>query len=241
MPDQPYGLGAIPSPFDPDDYTIAMLAPAAAPPAPPMPGAVPGPIPGPLNQGETGTCVANGITGAANILFHRKLGRWLFNEASAQDLYLRATGDTTLKKGTYPRLVLKYAQKVGILGTDGKRYKIGPYHSLLPSANLQADIEQVIGVLGLPVVFAISWPQAWMGKGAPVLPDVTPSDPSAGGHAFYGFRYALKHPVPGSSAVTHPDDGFMNSWGLLFGLDGWAWASAGVLTGRAFDVWTFTV
>lgn len=231
-------FGALPSPPDARDYTIATLAIAAKPP---MPGAVPGPIPAPLDQGETGTCVAQAITGAANILWHRKLGRWLFNENSAQDLYVRATGDTSLEQGTYPRLVLKCAQKVGILGTDGKRYRIATYHSLLPSTNAQADIEQTIGVLCLPVIFGIDWPQAWMGEGAPVLPDVSPSDPGAGGHAFYGFRYAEKHPVPGSSAITHPDDGLMNSWGLLFGLHGWAWASSQVLIQRAFDIWVMAI
>jgi hypothetical protein len=171
------------------------------------------------------------------VLYHRKLGRYPFDETSARGLYVSATGDTTEKRGTYPRLVLAYAAKVGILGTDGKRYRIATYHTLTG----QADIEHTIGVLGLPVIFAIAWPTAWMGEGAPVLPDVPASAASAGGHAFFGFRYALKHPVPGSSAVTHPDDGIMNSWGLLFGKDGWAWGSAGVLVPRAFDLWTITV
>ena len=233
-------FGALPSPPDPRDYTLARV-PGIAIATPPMPGAVPGPIPAPLEQGETGTCVAQAIVGAANILWHRKLGRWLFNEASAVDLYVRATGDRTLEMGTYPRLVLKYAQQVGILGMDGKRYRIATYHTLLPSANAQADIEQAIGVLCLPVIFGINWPQGWMGEAPSVLPDVSPSDPSAGGHAFYGFRYAEKHPVPGSSTITHPDDGIMNSWGALFGNGGWAWASASALIQRAFDLWTFTI
>ena len=229
-------FGAHPSPHDARDYSIATLATGATPP---MPGAVPGPIPAPFDQGQTGTCVAQAVTGAAMIAFHRKLGHWPpFDETSARGLYVSATGDTTLEKGTYPRLVLAYAARTGILGTDGKRYRIATYHALDHS---QADIEQTIGVLGLPVIFAIAWPQAWMGEGAPVMPDVPLSAPSAGGHSFVGFRYDLKHPVPGSSAVTHPDDGFLNSWGPPFGQDGWAWGSAGVLVPRAFDLWTITV
>jgi hypothetical protein len=229
-------FGAFPSPPDHRDYTLAQLAPTAAPP--PMPGAVPGPIPAPLDQGETGTCVAQAVTGAAMLAWHRRHGVWPpLDETSARGLYVSATGDTTMERGTYPRLVLACAAKVGILGTDGKRYRIASYHALAG----QADIEQTIGVLGLPVIFAIAWPQAWMGEGAPVLPDVDLSAASAGGHAFYGFRYALKHPVPGSAAVTHPDDGIMNSWGRAFGQDGWAWASGGVLVPRAFDLWTIAV
>ena len=224
--------GAYQSPPDAHDFEhpLSGIAPFRVPP---MPGRVPPPIPPVLNQGETGTCVAQAITGAASILFERTLGRFVFSEASARRLYVEATGDTTMNQGTYPRLVLAYAAKTGILGTDGKRHRIATYHSILAEADPQAGIEQAIGVLGLPVVAAGAWPEEWMGEGSPILPDVAPSAPSAGGHAFYLWDYEMV-----AAAVA---DNIANSWGAKFGKSGRAWAHAATLLPRLFDLWTFTV
>jgi hypothetical protein len=223
-------LGAKPSPPDALDYPFSMLTPVK----PPMPAKI-APLPAPLNQGQTGTCVANAITGAASVLFYRKVGKWLFNEHSALDLYIMATGDASLEQGTYPRLVLKFAQKTGILGTDGKRYKIGPYHSLLPSTNPQFAIENAIGVLDLPVIVGMNWPEDWMGTGAPTLPDPPPGEPAAGGHCIFLWSYAMV------GSPLRVDDNLQNSWGPTFGKGGRAYAGAAILTGRAFDLWTFSV
>ena len=199
------------------------------------------PMPAPLDQGQTGTCVAQAVTLAADILWYRRRGRFLFDENSALELYVKATGDTTLEQGTYPRLVLAYAQKQGILGTDGTRYKIAAYHSLLPSANPQLAVEQAIGSLNLPVVAALDWPEDWMGTGAPVLPDPPKGEADAGGHCIVVWRYAMVHAKPDGTGALRVDDDLQNSWGAAFGKNGRAYAGASVLTGRCFDLWTLTV
>jgi len=229
---------AFPSPPDDRDYQFSAIAPTIAPP---MPGYLPGSIPPPLDQGNTGTCVANAVTGAANYLFHRSTGKWLFDENSAQTLYVAATGDTSLQQGTYPRLVLEYARTTGILGRDGQYYRIGAYHSLL-SGNRQANFEQAIGVLHLPVVIALPWPDDWMIENVPfdTLPTPPAGEPDAGGHCLWGFRYVMKHPAANDLSLRLDDD-LENSWSASFALNGRVYGSAAYLMAKAFDLWSVSL
>ena len=68
------------------------------------------------------------------------------------------------EEGTTPRAALFQANKVGILGTDGQRYRIGAYHSLLPSTSPETLIEQAIAMLAQPVIAAVPWPANWYNR-----------------------------------------------------------------------------
>jgi hypothetical protein len=243
----PYSLGAHASPPDArdlllegSDHLAAALADAAARPQPfapttaaelaeaaaslagaPPPTGTLGPLPVPYDQ----------------YLWHRKLGRWLFDQRGVGDLYALAKRiDGIAGEGTTPRAALYQAQHVGILGTDGKRYKIGPYHSLVPSSSPQLLVEQTIGVLAQPVIIAVTWPSSWMNAeySGGILPVPTPAAIAAspGGHAVELWRYL----------VATAYDCLRNSWGPHWGNgQGNAYARADALLALAFDLWTFTL
>jgi hypothetical protein len=261
----PYSLGAHASPPDArdlllegSDHLAAALADAAARPQPfapttaaelaaaaaslagsPPPTGTLSPLPVPYDQNGRGWCVAEAVTGAAAYLWHRKLGVWLFDQRGVGDLYALAKRiDGIAGEGTTPRAALYQAQHVGILGVDGKRYKIGPYHSLLPSSSPQLLVEQTIGVLAQPVILAVTWPSSWMGAeyagGILPVPTAAAIAASPGGHAVELWRY-LSNMAPVSDCLR-------NSWGPHWGNgQGNAYARADALLALAFDLWTFTL
>jgi hypothetical protein len=198
------------------------------------------------DQGSTPWCVAEAITNAAAYLMHHRTGKWPpFDQRSVGNLYTLAKqvdGDPS-GEGTTPRAALFQAQHVGILGTDGRRYTIGAYHSLLPSTTPETLIEQALGVMEQPVIVALPWPASWYVGSFPdgLMPSPTPEDMqnSPGGHAVFGFRYVMGHPQV-NVALLALLDCIRNSWGSLWGNgQGNAYAQAVDLCRIAFDLWTF--
>lgn len=74
-----------------------------------------------LDQGDTGTCEGNAWTGwlADGPITHpdiTDLSDATTGEAYARQLYLDATGDTTLQQGAYTRQILKVLVQRGLIG-----------------------------------------------------------------------------------------------------------------------------
>jgi len=235
MPDQLFGLGAIPSPPDARDeaYHLSTLGLEAVPT---LPVTIPH-LPLVWNQGNTGTCVGHGVLLAIAVALYRKLGYWIvsepvFAEQSARDLYLQTTGDKTLQLGADIRSALKVAASIGVLGKDksGKvqRFKITSYHTLLPSANVELAVEAAIAS-GMVVIAGMNWPEDWMIQKAVVLPDPPQGEQSAGGHCIGFWRAIAGSPVANC---------LRNSWGATWGNGfGNAYVHAPTFVQRAFDLW----
>ncbi len=101
-----------------------------------------------LDQGDTGTCEGNAWTGwlADAPVTHpdiTALNDPITGEVYARDLYVDATGDTTLQQGAYTRQLLKALVNRGL---------IGAYHAA-------ASVDEVItAILTLgPVCFGSNW------------------------------------------------------------------------------------
>lgn len=241
-----FGLGAIPSGFDEGDAAYHFLTTAAAAaPRPVLPVQLPALPPGhPWDQDSLGTCVGNGVGLAAVIAIHKATGKWIVRdavqgEALAKDLYhLANPSDPTYRRGAIIRDALKAAQKIGVLGGDGKRHKIGPYRSLLPSADIRSDIERAIAA-GMAVVTGWHWPDMWVVANPPfdTLPDPPKGASLAGGHCVCLWRAVMKHPRAGSPALRR-DHSIENSWDKRFTRDGAAYVNAALeVTGWLFDAW----
>jgi len=257
--------GARPSPKDDRDLLLegsdllagklAELAGRAAEMPPPYAGAAPAevtpasgtlsPLPVPYDQDSTPWCVAEAVTGGASFLWHRRgVPFGTFDQRSVGNLYALAKQVDGMpnEEGTTPRAALFQANKVGILGTDGQRYRIGAYHSLLPSTSPETLIEQAIAMLAQPVVAAVPWPANWYNRltyPGGILPTPPQLQGSPGGHGVLVFRYAVGHPAVGSPLLALLDC-LRNSWGPEWGNgQGNAYALASDLCRIAFDLWTF--
>ena len=239
-----FGLGCIPSPYDPGDEAYHFARIAETLPAPVLPVTAPLPPGHPWDQLNEGTCVGHGVGLAAVVAIHATTGKWIVNDAAsghvlARDLYHQANPtDFTYQAGTYVRNGLKAAQKVGVLGADGKRYKIGPYRSLLGSADVLGDVERAIGA-GMIVVVGARWPSLWMARDYPfdTVPDPGANPAIAGGHCFALWRVALKHPAAGVPSLR-VDPSIMNSWDLRWTKDGAAYMPGALLrSSLVYDIW----
>lgn len=253
----PHGLGAHPSPADPRDYLLADLlraraarpvafAPTSPADAFPMDASF-SPMPAPYDQGVTPWCAPEAVTGGLAGLERRRTGRWLFDQGSVADLYALAKDVDGLSPGTQGttlRACLAQAQHVGIRGVDGRRYRIGAYHSIPPGAGAQGLIEQAIATLDQPVVVALPWPGNWYtAETYPlgVLPDPPNLTGSPGGHAVLLFRYAMGHPAPGM-ALLELLDCLRCAWGEAWGNGhGDAYARAASLLALLWECFTFTL
>ena len=239
-----FGLGAIPSPPDPGDEAYHFARIAAEIPMPTLPVTVPLPPGGAWDQLNEGTCVGHGVGLAAVVAIHKATGQWIISNAIAghalgRDPYHQANPiDLTYQAGTYVRSGLKAAQKVGVLGADGKRYRIGTYRSLLPSADILGDVERAIGA-GMIVVAGARWPRAWMARdyAFDTLPEPGANPIIAGGHCFAIWRVASKHPAAGVPSLR-TDPSIMNSWDHRWTQDGAAYFDGALLSGPLYyDLW----
>lgn len=135
----------------------------------------------------------------------------LFDGATAVSDYSASTGynPTTGEgdNGTEIRAALEYRQKTGIIDTEGKRHKIGPYVALEPG-NLEHFLEAIFFFEGIPLGLNIQeaqmdqFNQAEASGKVPVWGYV-PGSPEVGGHcvpamgrpnlhAFAGISWALR-------------------------------------------------
>ena len=235
-----HGLGALRSPADPRDadYHVARLA---LPTAPSLPVQVALPPGGAWDQGDEGTCVGHGVGLAAVVAIHKATGIWIVKDAAAghrlaRDLYYQTTHDTTYSYGTWARLALRTALKLGVLGADGKRHRIGAYHSLLPSSDIRSSVEAALAA-GMLVNVSFEWPRRWMVENAPFDTLPSPTKASPGGHNVSIWRAVMKHPTAGSPALRR-DHSLRNSWGAGWFGDGAAYFNSALETGsRLWEAW----
>lgn len=223
MTDQIYGLGAIPSPYDPHDYPIEALYAAlniAIPDVAALPAVYAStPVPPITNQGTTPQCVAYSFGGVKDFQDYDDQAPkwWDFDEGlfftriggNANGAMLRDACDQLLKVG-YP-----------VVGNAAaaSQHKIAAYYAVPVTV---ADIKAAIATFG-EVVFGVTWPWSWSNPNAAgVLP---PFDSQRGGHAIRcrgwddskGFRWP-------------------NSWGTGFGVNGECYLPYDQLS-HVFEVW----
>lgn len=238
-----HGLGAFPSPPDPRDAVYAAVT-LALPTAPTLPVQVMLPPGGAWDQGSEGTCVGHGVGLAAVVAIHKATGRWIVRTPAeghrlGRDLYYQTTHDASYSRGTWARLALRTALKLGVLGADGKRHKIGAYHSLLPSTDIRSDVEAALAA-GMLVNVSYAWSRRWMVATAPFDTLPRPTLPDAGGHNVSLWRAAMKHPTSGSSALRR-DHSLRNSWGAAWCGDGAAYLDSAIeTTPRLWEAWIIT-
>lgn len=202
MPDLPFGLGAIESPPDENDWPIdALFAMAGLVPdaSPPPSYTAPGPYPPVLNQHDTPMCVAYSTsllkayqdlrdTGAADLdeprFFHNIGG-------TSIGAVLRYALDELLTKG-YPQ--------VG--GVHPEKHRIKAYYSIPVT---REAIQAAILAFG-PIVLSTRWAWSWF---EPTSTGVLPSpNADAGGHAIVAIGWD-------SRGLR-----LRNSWGKNYGLNG---------------------
>ncbi len=222
--------GARKSPSDPRDLRYHFAATVGLKlPAPTLPVSAPLPPGHPWNQGEEGTCVGHGVGLAIVVAIWRKTGKWIVSSPDAghrlaRDLYhLANPTDSSYQQGTDIRSAVDAATNIGVLGGDGKRYRISSYHTLMPSPtnDLIGDIERAIAG-GFVVATAWAWPRNWeqMADGSTDFPFHTLPEPDlndiAGGHCVAIWRAANKHPAAGDPSLRR-DHNIENSWGAGWG------------------------
>ncbi len=234
-------FGAIPSPDDGRDYELAEHPGIAVAPGPPPASASLSPLPIVYDQDNTPWCVAEATTGVVAYLTHLRQGAplALFDQRSVHDAYdlCKARDGIPNVQGTYPRVALEVARTIGILGTDGKRYKIKSYWSCL-TGDRSANLRVAIGSLGLPVVAALAWPQAWYDRSSwpnGYLPAYPPSGNDVGGHAFWIWRFFGGF-EPSNRTVV-PTLTMRNSWSLAWNLHGNANMEEGSTLAACSDLW----
>ena len=222
MPDQPFGLGAIPSPADDRDYPIEALyaalgvdVPTALPPA-----FASTPVPPILNQGTTPQCVAFSTAGMKDFQDYDDqvpTRWWPFDEGR---LFAAIGGGPN---GAIIRDALSYLLKTGypLVGNAvaAADHRIAGYFAV--QVNVTA-IKQAISTFG-EVIFGVAWANSWFNpNGSGILPSW---DWESGGHAIRcrgwddtkGFRLA-------------------NSWGNGWGVNGECYLPYNQLA-HVFEVW----
>ena len=217
-----YGLGAIPSPPDPDDYPISALyaalgvdVPVTLPPA-----LASTPVPPILNQGSTPQCVAFSTAGMKDFQDYDDQAPpkwWNFDEGT----FFAAIGGGP--NGAVIRDAMDHLLKIGypLVGNTAAEsdHKIAAYYAVPITV---ADIKAAIATFG-EVVFGVQWQNSWFTP----KPDGTlpPGDYTAGGHAIRcrGWDDSKGFRLP-------------NSWGLGFGVDGECYLPYNQLA-YVFEVW----
>ncbi len=221
MPDQPYGLGAIPSPPDPNDYPIEALYAALGID---VPVALPAvfastPVPPILNQGSTPQCVAFSTAGVKDFQdYDDQAPKWWDFD---HDLFFSRIGGGP--GGAVVRNAMDQLLKVGypVVGNAAAAslHKVAAYYAVPVTVS---DIKAAIATFG-EVVFGMTWANSYFGpNSAGILPAF---DYQAGGHAIRcrgwddskGFRLA-------------------NSWGNGWGVNGECYLPYNQLS-HVFEVW----
>jgi hypothetical protein len=199
------GLGRKPNPPDERDklYPMRALIPTEVTPRTRRFWAgedllTPGTQPLILDQGMTGTCVANDATHWLNDAPVTQ-PNLVLNEDYAVQLYVEGTGDTSLQDGAYTRQIVDVLKKRG----------------LMPTYNWAESVDDIVDHLLYrgPVMFACNWtagcdnPQTIVWPNGKVRYYLTYSGSARGGHSFLLDGVLLTPPV-GPPFVR-----MRNSWG----------------------------
>jgi hypothetical protein len=154
-----------------------------------------------LDQGQTGTCVSNALAHrfADGPTLHAGI-----DEKWAQDVYVAATGDTTLQEGTSALDVCRYLKATG---------RLSGYHWVTSMAELENTL---LGVGS--VCIGIDWYNSMfdpIDRYGSLYLNVKPSSGLAGGHEVLinGIRLDTVAPEP-------PFVRLKNSWGRGWGNGG---------------------
>jgi hypothetical protein len=235
----PFVGGCLPSPVDDRDLNITNNHPTLAAEGVTVspPSASLSPVHPALDQPGP-QCVGNGVVQAANIMFWPIYKRWLFDESSAINLYNRCKlVDGYPGDGTYIRVALKIAQTEGILGVDGRYYKIGTYYTV----DNQQALKSTIATLKKPVVIGSVW--YWTTASGGLMRDpVGDLTRPAPGHCVIVWRYLvnynLNYPSSYYGEEMNTDE---NSWGFGWGTNGNGNIKQSTAWKYQFEAWTFDV
>ena len=210
-----YPLGAIPSPYDPRDYPVAMRLAVSAPTLPTSYRLTEVVSMPPTYEQVGGTCVTTSFSGMAEFHERKELGTSL--RLNDDRFYLRCKEqDGWPDEGTFPRVALDIWLNEGIYTDTGKgpdHQRIGAYYAV-PST--ETDIAQVVYQKKAPVSIVLNWPAPWDGMPTTGLAPKLSASPSYRGlHQLWvwGFDFA------------RADHGLLirNSWGSLWGQKGGFW------------------
>lgn len=215
-----FGLGAIPSPYDPNDWPIDLLY--ATLPGDPIDASttasyrVPGPFPAILNQHTTPECVA--FSQAWGKEYEDLKDQGAFNPDEA--LFFNRIGGTAT--GAITRNGLKQLQKVGypVVGDSGAAgvHKIAAYYAVpVTEAAITAAIRN-FGVVNVTLPWYNSWFHPF-GNGQLPPPD----------------RLAGYHDIEADGWDSRGLE-FVQSWGTQYGDSGRAWMPWPYI-GHLIEVW----
>lgn len=208
-------LGAVPSPYDPRDYPVAMRLAVTAPTVPnnyrltsvvtmPPTYTQPGP-----------TCVTSSFSGMGDYHERSELGTSIrlddgrfYNRCKEVDGYP--------DEGTFPRVALDIWKNEGIYTINGRgpdHQRIAAYYAV-PAT--ERDIARVVYEKRSPVSLVINWPARWDGMPSSGIAPTLPENPTYRGfHQMWIWGHDF----------TRSDHGLLlrNSWGREWGLNGSFW------------------
>lgn len=203
MTDQPYGLGAVPSPPDARDFPITALYAATAteiPTAFPAAYIVPGLLPAVLDQGSTPQCVA--FSSSASRAYQDRLDQGVFFDFDEGKFFGRIGGT---EQGAYPRAAMDEMRTTGypvVVTGDAGQHRIAAYYAV-PT---EIDAMKAALVSFGPLVYSTGWYWSWFSTTSTGL--LRAPTTLAGGHAILVIGWEPR--------------GFLlqNSWGTDFGIEG---------------------
>lgn len=219
-PVNPYGLGALTSPDDPNDWQIDTLYAMAG--LDPLDEAsvsawfvVPGKLPPVLNQGSLPQCVAYSQSGMKAYEDLKDQGPFNFDEG----LFFRRIGGNA--NGAYVRTGMAQMLHAGypVAGTDqASLHRIAAYYAVAKS---QAAIQSAVQTFGIVSVL-LNWQEEWFHPVNGVLPA--------------GRRYAGGHDL---NVIGWDSRGarLRNSWGTAYGIGGDVYLSWPQLLAHLIEAW----
>jgi hypothetical protein len=216
MPDNPHGLGAIPSPPDERDFPVEQLyALTGTPKAVVIPPTYVVPnLPAVLDQDGTPQCVAYSSGGMK--LYED--GPWPLNES----LFFAQIGGGP--NGAYIRNAFKQLLAAGY-PPDPAKHKVSAYYAVPLT---QAEVQSAILTFG-PIVIGIEWLNSMFRPAPNGVLLINQSQGVAGGHAILLVGWTL---INGIFYWI-----LRNSWGADWGVAGNAYLSGPAFTSLVSEAW----